>query len=90
MAKTVVGHAKVLAWGGSIGLRISKAEAKRLGIKVGQEFLFTPAKPAGIDWSKMPVIHDGRGRLDHDKILGQALLEEAEQRRRQASREDEA
>jgi hypothetical protein len=66
-------HAKVLAWGGSIGLRMSKAEAKRLGLKVGQDFAFKPAKPGKIDLSGLPTFNLG-GRLveEHDRILGEA------------------
>jgi len=67
-----IGRAKVLAWGGSIGLRISKAEAKRLGIKVGQDFAFKPARPATIDLSGLPTFRDGQGSRDHDRILGEA------------------
>lgn len=66
-------HGKALEWGGSIGIRISKAEAQRLGIRPGQE-VDLKVLPATyrLDVSKFHTFRDGRGADEHDRILGEA------------------
>lgn len=73
MAKGIL-HAKAIPWGGSIGLRISRAEAKRLGIKEGQEIdLKVMTKKDRLDVSHFPTFNDGGvAARDHDRILGEA------------------
>lgn len=66
-------HGKALEWGGSIGIRISRKEAKRLGIQPGQEIdlKILPADHR-LDVSHFHTFSDGRGASDHDRLLGQA------------------
>lgn len=66
-------HAKALEWGGSIGIRISRKEAERLGIRPGQEIdlKILPADHR-LDVSHFHTFSDGRGARDHDRILGEA------------------
>ncbi len=66
-------HGKALEWGGSIGIRITKAEAKRLGIRPGQE-LDLKLLPADyrLDISHLPTFRDGRGADEHDRFIGEA------------------
>lgn len=73
-------HAKALAWGGSIGIRISKAEAKRLGIKAGQELdLKVLRARTAIDFSKWTVLSDPDLQSDDlDKAIGEAALHDIE------------
>lgn len=59
MAEPIL-HAKALPWGGSIGIRISRAEADRLGIKPGQELdlkVLGPGKE--LDFSRLRTFRDG-------------------------------
>lgn len=66
-------HGKALEWGGSIGIRISKAEAARLGIRVGQEMDLKVLPPVyRQDISHFHTFRDGRGASDHDTLLGEA------------------
>lgn len=72
-AADAIVHGKALEWGGSIGIRISKAEAKRLGIRVGQEIDLKILPPDfRQDISHLRTFKDGRGAADHDSILGEA------------------
>lgn len=67
-------HGKALAWGGSIGIRISKAEAERLGIRVGQELdLKLLPSDYRLDVSHFHTFHDGQGADDHDRIYGEGV-----------------
>ena len=66
-------HGKALAWGGSIGIRISRAEAERLGIHVGQDVDLQVLPPTHrLDTSHFHTFRDGRGADEHDRILGEA------------------
>ena len=73
MATEIV-HAKVLAWGGSVGIRISKAEAERHGLRPGQEVDIQLLRPSqGFDISAFHFFHDrGDVSIDHDRYLGEA------------------
>ena len=53
---------KLLKWGNGYGLRLTAAEAKRLGLKAGARVRATveEAKPRN-DWSRLPVFHFGGG-----------------------------
>lgn len=72
MAETIL-HGKALAWGGSIGIRVSRTEAARLGIHEGQE-LDLKVLPAThrLDVSHFHTFKDGGAGMDHDRILGEA------------------
>ena len=66
-------HAKLRPWGGSVGIRISRAEADRLGIRIGQEVNLKVLPAAHrLDISHFSTFRDGRGGADHDRILGEA------------------
>ncbi len=76
-------HAKALEWGGSIGIRISKAEATRLGIRPGQE-LNLKVLPAEhrMDLSHFHTFRDGVGADEHDRFLGEARSRDIARSRR--------
>lgn len=63
--------AKVLRWGNSYGIRISKEEARRAGLREGQEVVVEiKAKPGDrIDLSKVRTFR-GPGNLSatHDEV----------------------
>lgn len=66
-------HGKALEWGGSIGIRISRAEAVRLGIRVGQELDLKVLSPNHrLDLRHLPTFRDGTGADEHDSLLGEA------------------
>ena len=73
-------HVRALPWGGSIGLRISKAEARRLGIRAGQDLdlkVMKASKP--IDFSKWPLLSDPDLQSDDlDRAIGEAALHDLE------------
>jgi hypothetical protein len=58
-------HGRVLRWGNSLGLRISKADAERLGLHEGDEVdLLVPQE--GKDVPELPAFDLGPGLLaDH-------------------------
>lgn len=62
---------KLLRWGNSYGVRLSKADVERLGLKEGQEVAFEVAASPNekIDLSDMPSFHLG-GDLSvrHDEV----------------------
>ena len=67
-------HGKALAWGGSIGIRISKSEAERLGIRVGQELdLKVLPSTYRLDTSHFHTFHDGIGADEHNRLHGEAV-----------------
>lgn len=76
-------HAKALAWGGSIGIRISKAEARRLGIRPGQELdLKVMGTPRAIDFSKWQMLSDpGLQSTDLDPAIGEAYAADLDRSR---------
>lgn len=63
-------NAKVLKWGNSYGLRISKEEAERAGLHVGQEVVVDiRAKPGQrIDVSFLPSFDLGGLADKHDEV----------------------
>ena len=66
-------HGKALVWGGSIGIRISRSEAQRLGIRVGQELDLKILPPDHrLDLSHLRTFRDGKGSLEHDRLLGES------------------
>ncbi len=72
MAESIV-HGKALSWGGSIGIRISRSEAQRLGIQVGQELdLKLLPRSFRLDTSHFRTFSDGQGATAHDRLLGEA------------------
>lgn len=63
--------AKVLRWGNSLGIRISKADAEREGLLPGQEVevqVRPRVKKAAFDWSKAPSFDLGGLADRHDEV----------------------
>lgn len=63
-------RAKVLEWGNSYGIRITKADAERLGLEPGDEVLLeVTAKPGDeIDVSGLPSFKLGGLADEHDEV----------------------
>jgi hypothetical protein len=69
---------RLLRWGNSVGVRISKRDARRLNLRVGEEVTVRiTSEPGEIDLSVLPVFRGGGGAgADHDRILGEARKKE--------------
>lgn len=68
---------RLTKWGNGYGLRITVAEAKRLGVQAGQEVeadLLGP--PAANDLSAFPLFHLGGGIGDLDEEIDLDLEEQ--------------
>lgn len=73
MVEAVV-KGRLLRWGNSVGVRISKRDARRLRLREGADItLRIESEPSLVDLTVLPTLH-GRGTegRDHDKILGAA------------------
>lgn len=62
-------HAKLLRWGNSYGLRLSKSEVERAGLKPGQEVTVRLDSGDRVDLGHLRTFSDGAGGPDHDRIL---------------------
>lgn len=79
MTKDTIIKARVLKWGNSYGLRIQKADAKRLGLRPGEETLIRLERKGGqVDLSVLPRFKGGApdDSLRHDELLGEARQKE--------------
>lgn len=75
MAKDTIIKARVLKWGNSYGLRIQKADMKRLGLRPGEETLVRlERRGSSVDLSELPRFKGGApdDSLRHDELLGEA------------------
>lgn len=74
---------RILRWGNSYGIRLSKAEVEALGLGEGKD-VQVELKRKAYDWSKIAVFHgdDGYDCTDHDEVLYQGWLEDQRARRR--------
>jgi hypothetical protein len=67
---------KVLRWGNSFGLRLSKRDLERLHIQPGSEIpvlVTTPGEP--MDPMDAPTFHlGGQAARDHDELFGKGAL----------------
>lgn len=72
--KDVIIKARILKWGNSYGLRIQKADLKRLGLRPGEEALVRLERGAPVDLSGLPAFKGGMpdDSLRHDELLGEA------------------
>lgn len=71
MVEAVV-KGRLLRWGNSVGVRVSKRDARRLGLREGAEITVRiESEPGLVDLSGLRTVH-GKGTegRDHDKILG--------------------
>ncbi|MFQ6107763.1 MAG: hypothetical protein ACE5QF_09320 [Thermoplasmata archaeon] len=79
MAKDTIIKARILKWGNSYGLRIQKADVKRLGLRQGEEVLVRLERRSGpVDLSQLPKFKGGApdDSLRHDELLGEARRKE--------------
>ncbi|HEX9710041.1 MAG TPA: hypothetical protein VGB42_08775 [Candidatus Thermoplasmatota archaeon] len=77
MPETLV-KGRLLRWGNSLGIRISKRDARRLKLRPGSDVTVRiESEPGEIDLSVLPTFR-GRGTegRDHDKLLGEARRKE--------------
>lgn len=65
---------RLLRWGNSVGVRISRRDARRLRLREGSDVTVRiQSEPSKVDLSVLPVFHGkGAEAVDHDKILGAA------------------
>ncbi len=77
MAEAIV-KGRLLRWGNSLGVRISKHDARRLRLQVGAEITVTiSSDPGKVDLSGLPTFRgDGREAREHDRILAEARTKE--------------
>lgn len=63
-------HAKILKWGNSYGIRLSKADAREMGLSPGDEVVVdVKAKPGEeIDVSGLPSFNLGGLADEHDEV----------------------
>ena len=70
-------RAKLLKWGNSYGVRISKSDVDRLGVRVGDELdVEVLPKRTRVDLSFLRTFRDGGAGADHDRILDDAAEED--------------
>jgi len=72
---------RVLAWGNSYGIRLTKAELAQLGIQPGAD-VEVDVKPVRkkIDWSKVAIFRWGDNVSErHDEILYEGWLAQEEE-----------
>ncbi len=80
MAEAIV-KGRLLRWGNSLGVRISKRDARRLRLREGSPVTVRlESEPSAVDLSVLPTFHgEGNEGQDHDKILGAARRKELEE-----------
>jgi hypothetical protein len=85
MAKNeVIIRARILKWGNSYGLRVRKADVKKLGLLPESEAVVRLEKQQGrVDLSGLPTFSGGLpdDSLRHDDLLGRARLKSLDRRR---------
>lgn len=70
-------RARLLKWGNSFGVRISKADVERLGVRVGDDLdVEVLPKRGKVDLSFLRTFHDGGVGADHDRILDETSDED--------------
>lgn len=87
--------AKVLKWGNSYGIRLSKDDVEREGLKPGDEVVVEVRVKPGetVDLSDLPGFDLGGDLADrHDEVLAEAVMEDHREkaRRHGKARDDEA
>jgi antitoxin component of MazEF toxin-antitoxin module len=75
---------RLLRWGNSFGIRVTKAEADALSLKPGQNVELLVRSPADrIDLSSLPYFKDEPDVSDrHDELVAQASRRDLEKPRR--------
>jgi len=85
MAKNeVIIRARILKWGNSYGLRVRKADVKKLGLLPESEAVVRLEKQRGrVDLSGLPTFRGGLpdDSLRHDQLLGRARLKSLDRRK---------
>lgn len=70
-------RAKLLRWGNSYGVRISKADVERLGVHPGDELdVEVLPKRGKVDLSFLGTFRDGGAGAEHDRLLDESLDED--------------
>lgn len=80
---------RILKWGNSFGIRLSKKELAASGARPGQDVSVTfDTKPRRIDLSHWPTFDSGRSDVSkkHDEYFAADLAAEQEERNRAARR----
>ncbi len=85
MAKNeVIIRARILKWGNSYGLRVRKADVKKLGLLPESEAVVRLEKQRGrVDLSGLPTFNGALpdDSLRHDELLGRARLKSLDRRK---------
>lgn len=84
--------AKVLKWGNSYGIRLSKEEAERAGLKPGDEVVVEVKAREGqtIDLSDLPGFDLGGDLAErHDEVWADAVVEERRRKGRRGGPADD-
>lgn len=71
-------HKRVLKWGNSFGIRLTRADLEELGIREDSEVdvNLELCKP-NVDWDRLPDLGLPRdASTRHDEIIGQGIVEE--------------
>lgn len=80
MSEAVV-KGRLLRWGNSVGVRISRRDVRRLRLREGSDVtLRIESKPSDVDLGPLPVFH-GKGTegKHHDQILGRGRSQDVDE-----------
>ena len=81
---TVTVEGKLLKWGNSYGIRISKKSVEELHLRTGTTLrveVAVPAKGKALAWSEMPTFNlGGDASARHDEIFAEASAEAFEEK----------
>lgn len=73
-------HGRILRWGNSYGVRITKAEAERLGLHEGDDVDLLVQEAHG-DVPEIPTFDLGGLADDHDRLFGEAAARDLDEGR---------
>ncbi|MEK6985037.1 MAG: hypothetical protein AABX89_01470 [Candidatus Thermoplasmatota archaeon] len=68
-------HRRIVAWGNGYGIRLTKGELERLGLRPRDEAeVIVRGERKGIDFSRLRFLHlSGDAGARHDDIIGEGL-----------------
>jgi hypothetical protein len=78
MVSRMTAHKRVLRWGNSFGIRLTRKDLDRLGIQEDDEvdLSIEPCRPQ-VDWDKLPTLSlGGDASARHDEIIFEGLDED--------------
>lgn len=68
---------RILAWGNGYGIRLTKADLERLGLRPHDEAeVVVRGERKGLDLAKVQFLRLGGGSKHHDEIIGAGLDED--------------